>query len=207
VLRFDHVVRAVPNLDHAASDFLDRYGLASVPGGRHPGWGTANRLIPLGSDYLELISVVDPAEAERTAFGRTMRERIAGGEHWFASCLADDDLDGTAARLGLEITSRSRVQPDGSELRWRSAGLADERREPSFTFFIEWEVPPELHPSRSPAAHRVPATGIAWIEVAGDAARLRDWLGEVDVPFRVVDGEPGIRAVGLTTAAGELTIE
>ena len=207
MLRIDHVVREVPDLDHAAARFLDRYGLASLPGGRHPGWGTGNRLIPLGNDYVELISVVDVAEAEKTEFGRTMLARVAEGEQWYAICLADDDIDATAARLGLEIAAGSRVLPDGVVVRWRSAGLEDAKREPWLPFFIEWDVPPELHPGRAPATHRVPATGIAWVELAGNPETLTDWLGGADLPFRVVKGKPGIRSVGIATEGSELVVE
>ncbi len=48
-LRIDHIVWGVDDLDRAAAEVQERYGLASVPGGRHPGWGTANRIVPLGS--------------------------------------------------------------------------------------------------------------------------------------------------------------
>lgn len=207
MLRIDHVVREVPDLDLAATRFLDRYGLVSVPGGRHPGWGTGNRLVPLGNDYIELISVLDRAEAEKTEFGRTMLERVAEGEQWFAVCLADDDLDATATRLGLEIATGSRVLPDGAVVRWRSAGLDSPNREPWLPFFIEWNVPPELHPARTPAKHRVPATGIAWVELAGNPATLTDWLGGAEVPFRLVEGEPSIRGVGIATEGPELKLE
>jgi hypothetical protein len=208
VLRIDHVVRTVPELNDAATRLFDRYGLASVPGGRHAGWGTGNRLIPLGNDYVELISVVDRAEAEETDFGRTMLERIAEGEQWFAVCLADDDLDATAARLGLTIDPGSRLLPGGVVVRWRSAGLDDAKREPWLPFFIEWDVPPDLHPGRGSAAHRVHVTGIAWVELAGALSKLRDWVGGADVPFRMVEGTPGIRAVGIGTAEGrELRLE
>jgi hypothetical protein len=198
--QIDHVVRAVPDLDRAATRLLDRYGLASIPGGRHPGWGTGNRLIPLGNAYLELISVVDPAEAEQTAFGQRMLERFARGEQWFAVCLADDYLDATATRLDLAIEFGSRVLPDGDVVRWRSAGLDDPKREPWLPFFIEWDVPPDLHPGRAAVTHRVAATGIAWIELAGDSSTLSDWLGDANVPLNVVEGTPGIRAVGIATA-------
>jgi hypothetical protein len=208
VLRIDHVVRAVPDLDDAAARLLDRYGLASVPGGRHPGWGTANRLIPLGGAYIELISVVDRAEAEQSAFGRTMLEHVAQGEQWFTVCLADDELDATATRLDLEIGAGFRVLPDGSIVRWRSAGLDAPKRASWLPFFIEWDVPSHLHPGRAAVTHRVAATGIAWIELAGDPAMLREWTGGADLPFRLTEGDPGIRAVGVGTGeGGELRLE
>ena len=39
--------------------------------------------------------------------------------------------------------------------------------------------------------------GLTWIEVAGDAARLRDWLGGAELDVRVVAGEPAVRAIGI----------
>ena len=206
-MRIDHVVRVVPDLDKAAAMLLEEFGLDSIPGGRHPAWGTANRVIPLGDDYLELLTVADRATAERSDFGRTMLRRVAGGEHWFVVCLADDELDATASRLGLEIASGARVTPDGHEVRWRSAGLDDPKRDPSLPFFIEWAVPPELHPGRAAVAHRTAPAGVARVEVAGDASTLAGWLGGVDLPLRVVEGEPGVRSVTVALAdGGELII-
>jgi hypothetical protein len=51
VLRIDHVVYAVPDLDEAAVRLREAFGLDSV-GGRHERWGTANRIVPMGDQYL-----------------------------------------------------------------------------------------------------------------------------------------------------------
>ena len=58
-------------------------------------------------------------------------------------------------------------------------------------------MPPVFHPARAArfASELEPAIG--WIEVAGDAERLRGWLGEAELPVRVVDGSPGVRAVAI----------
>ena len=67
-VELDHVLIAVTELESAGEAFEERFGLASVEGGRHPAWGTANRIVPLGSSYLELVGVVDKAvAAERSA--------------------------------------------------------------------------------------------------------------------------------------------
>ena len=100
-LRIDHVVWGAGDLDEAAGRLLERYGLGSAPGGRHPGWGTANRIVPLGPDYLELMAVVDPGEAARDAIGQSLSRLLADGDGLLLWCLATDDLDATAARLGL----------------------------------------------------------------------------------------------------------
>jgi hypothetical protein len=206
VLRIDHPVRAVADLDRAASRWREELGLDSTAGGRHPGWGTANRIVPLGDAYVELIAAADPEASGASAFGRSVIEAASGGERWLTFAAAADDLDAVAARLGLEVTEGSRERPDGTTLRWRSAGLEDPRREPWMPFFISWEVPPDLHPGRTRAGHGIRAEGIARIDVGGDAARLEQWLGGAALPIRVVDGPPGVRAVALAVAGGELVI-
>ena len=41
------------------------------------------------------------------------------------------------------------------------------------------------------------AGGITWIEVAGDEGHLREWVGTAELPVRVVDGPPGVVAIGI----------
>ena len=76
MVSIDHVAIAAIDQDRAAARLLDEVGLASVPGGRHPRWGTANRIVPLGDTYLELITVED--EMAATAFGVRVRGRPGG---------------------------------------------------------------------------------------------------------------------------------
>lgn len=200
--RIDHVVLAVRDLDAAAERLLRDHGLGSVPGGRHPAWGTVNRIVPLGDDYLELVAVEDPSVARATRFGRAIERLSADGDRWYAVCLADDDLEGTAARLGLSVSAGVRTRPDGTELRWRSAGV-DADREDWLPFFIAWDVPPADHPGRAQAAHRVPVDGIDRVELAGDPERLRAWVGDEDVPLYVDgDGAPRVRGVRVRVTGG-----
>jgi hypothetical protein len=69
-VELDHVLLAVTDLAAAGRELQVRYGLASVEGGRHPDWGTANRIVPLGASYLELIAVVNQAAAADSSLGR-----------------------------------------------------------------------------------------------------------------------------------------
>jgi hypothetical protein len=207
VLRLDHVVYAVPELDGAAIRFRESFGLDSTEGGRHERWGTANRIVPLGDQYLELVAAVDARMAAQTPFGRGVLERAAGGGGWFTIAAVADDLDALASRLGIEVDSGSRTRPDGESIRWRMAALDDPRREPWMPFFLTWDVGQDLHPGRARAGHGVRATGIAWVDVGGDADRLREWLGGDELPIRVRDGEPGIHKVAISIADGELVIE
>ena len=207
MLRLDHVVYAVPDLDEAAVRFREEFGLDSTEGGRHERWGTANRIVPLGDQYLELVAALDEPMAAETAFGRGVLERAAGGGGWFTIAAVADDLDAVASRLGIEVGSGSRTRPDGQTVRWRMAGLDDPRREPWMPFFLTWDVPTSCTRVALEPGHGVRATGIAWVEVGGDAERLRDWLGGDELPIRVTDGEPGIHRVAISTADGELVIE
>jgi hypothetical protein len=198
----DHVVLAVRDLEASAGRLWGEHGLRFSPGGRHPQWGTANMIAPLGNDYVELLSVVDEGVGSTSVLGRTLMELSADGDRWFSVCLADDDVDATATRLGLTVRPGARTRPDGSEVRWRGAGIEERGEELSLPFFISWDVPAALHPGAAPADHRVPAEGIAWAEVGGDEARLRDWLGGADVPIRVVGGDPRVYAVGIGLGDG-----
>ena len=202
-LRVDHLIYAVDDLDEAAARFLDEYGLASVAGGRHPGWGTANRIVPLGPDYLELVAVVDEVEAAASDFGRAVLAAGAGLAGW---AVATDDLAGVARRLGLDVAQGSRERPDGVTLAWRLAGVARALHSAALPFFIQWDGPAELHPGRAAAPHRVAPGGIAWIEVAAEEEALSAWLGESGLPLRIGDGPAALAAAGIDTAEGQIVL-
>jgi hypothetical protein len=206
VFSIDHVVLAVADLDEAGERLWREHGLASVPGGRHARWGTGNRVVPLGDSYVELISVVDPGVGRTTELGRRLLDLVRDGrDRWFALSVADPQIEATASRLGLRVEEGARTRTDGVELRWRSAGIEDPGRDAWLPFFIRWDVPAELHPGRTPATHRASVTGIERVDVAGDPARFRAWVGEdaARLPVRIVGGEPGVRAVVLAADGGE----
>jgi len=207
MLRLDHVVYAVRDLDEAAVRFREELGLDSTVGGRHERWGTANRIVPFGDQYLELVAAVDEASALRNPFGRGILERASEGGGWFTIAVATDGVDAVASRLHLDVVAGSRTRPDGEVIRWRTAGLEDPRRDPWMPFFLTWDIPVELHPGRSRARHGVRTEGIAWVEVGGHAERLREWLGGEELPIRVIEGEPGLRRVGVATSDREIVIE
>jgi hypothetical protein len=207
VLELDHVVLAVGDLDEAGRRLLAASGLASVPGGSHPRWGTANRIVPLGPNYVELMGIGDPERAGTTELGRTVAA-AAGSDHpWVMWVVRTDPIESVAERAGLEVSEGSRERPDGSVLRWRMAGLDRALAEPPLPFFQVWEVGPGEHPGGAGAHHRVQPRGISWIELAGDERRLRWWLGDAELPLRIVDGTPGIKRVGIATAEGEMVLD
>jgi hypothetical protein len=107
-VRIDHAIYAVEDLGEAADAIYEREGLASVPGGRHEGWGTANRIVPLGETYLELIAVVDVEEAESSDFGRAVRRAVTEERPFVGWVAATDDIEAVAGRLDLEVERKSR---------------------------------------------------------------------------------------------------
>ena len=208
-LWMDHVIYAVDDLDAAAAVMFDREGLASVPGGRHEGWGTANRIVPLGESYLELITVVDVDEAEQSEFGRAVRRALTEGHPLVGWVVATDDIDGVAKRLELEVEEKSREAGDGSTLRWRVAGIERVLKTGGLPFFVQWEVPPDRHPGAADVRHETDARGIAWVEVcADDRDAVHEWLGDdaKDLPVRITDGDPALAAAAIETAGGEIVL-
>lgn len=206
VPRVDHVIVAVADLDAAARRLETDLGLGSQPGGIHPDYGTGNRIVPIGGgSYLELMAVFDPELAGRTPIGRWLGARLAtGGDGPAGWMVAPADFEATVARLALDVAPGQRRLPDGSQVEWRLAGIGSMLKEPPLPSFIVWDVPSDRHPSATVAPHREAPAGIAWVEVAGDAVRLGEWLGPDagDLDVRVVPGPPGLRRVGLALAAG-----
>jgi len=205
-LRVDHVIYVAEDLDAASARFRDELGLGSVVGGRHPGWGTANRIVPLGHQYVELVAVADREEAAGSDFGRPVMQTAASGGGLAGWAVATDDLQSIARRLNLEVTHGARTRPDGSTLRWQLAGVAHALAARALPFFIQWDAPPELHPGAAVAEHDVCPRGIAWIELTAENEALHAWLGDCDLPVRVTEGLPSLSAVAISTAAGELVL-
>ena len=205
-VELDHVLVAVSDLAESARELEARYGLASIEGGCHPGWGTANRIVPLGDAYLELVTVVDEEEAQASVFGGWVAQALPAAARPLGWAVRTRRLDDVVERLELEVSSGSRVMRDGSLLRWRLAGIDCAAEEPTLPFFIEWADGTAL-PGSAPVAHPAGRASIATLRLAGDADRLADWLGPNDLPVTVRAGPPGITTVTLAGAAGEITLD
>ena len=186
-MRIDHVIVAATDLDAAATRLEDEHGLRACGGGRHEGLGTHNRIVPLGGGYLEILAVADAAEAGRTELGRALAAAIARtGEGLMGWAVAVDDVGPVAERLGTPVSTIAR-----QGLSARLTGVLEALATPFLPFFLARD-PGIEDPGASGAAG-----GIEWIEVAGDPARLDTWLGGAQLPVRVVEGAPALRAVGI----------
>jgi hypothetical protein len=203
VLAVDHVIVAVHELDAAALRFSEEYGLASVEGGRHPGHGTGNRIVPLGDNYIELMAVVDRDEASSSPLGSWLEQRLVEvGEGPAALCLRTDDIQAAAERAGLRPLPMSRTRPDGVELTWHLVAL-DAALTEGLPFFIQWHVDDADHPGRALVEHGRNPVGIDWVELGGDRDRLAAWLGPHELPLRHSEGAAGPQRIAVAVADGD----
>jgi Glyoxalase-like domain len=197
---------AVDDLDTAAATLLADHGLASVPGGRHPGHGTANRIVPMAGAYLELMAVADPEEAGGSILGRFVIAVVEAGGGPMAVCLRTGDIGLVSARLGLEPMAMERKRPDGTKLKWLLAGLDRALGPDRLPFFIEWQVAPGQHPAETVIRHRGGPASLDGVILRGDAATVAEWIGANVPSLHVLPGEPGVAAIHLTVGGTEVVI-
>ena len=176
--------------------------MASLAGGRHPGHGTGNRIVPLGPDYLELMAVVDPAEAATSPLGRWAQARAHQDAVPTALCLRTDEIGRVGSLLGEQPLAMSRRTPTGAELSWHLAGLEGmlARGDP---FFIEWHCAAEDHPGTMDAPHLVEPTGVGQV-TAGVSSGLADLAATV--PGLVATDRPGVQTMSITTLSGSIEL-
>ena len=198
----DHVLVAVTDLAAAARAIEDEHGLMAEEGGRHPGWGTANCIVPLGDAYLELVTAVDAAEAARSSFGRWVTASQSELLRPLGWAVRTEGLDEVASRLGLAIEAGSRTGWDGQLVRWRLAGVEEAVAEPALPFFIEW-APGTRLPGRARTAHATGEVSNAEVRVRGDPDHITSWLGTHQVPIDIRPGTSAITAVILRSASGD----
>jgi hypothetical protein len=193
-VRLDHVIYAVADLQGAVRRFAEEYALESVGGGEHLGFGTRNSIVPVGhGQFIELMAIAE--EGSQHPLVRSLSAWLRDGDCLVAVCLRPDDLDEVAERLSIPITPAERHDPGGEVLRWRLAGVQAALGPERLPFFIDWDGAEQQLDSRH--AQAASTDGIAWVEYGGDAGRLSRWIGEHDLPLRIVEGPPGPHAIGL----------
>jgi hypothetical protein len=201
VLAIDHVILPVADLDLAAAEIESRYGLTSIDGGRHPAWGTANRIVPLGDCYVELVAVEDAETAAGTAFGSWIASAEVGRPlGWVVRTTA---IDAVASRLGLNVLPGSRATPEGTIITWRSAGVEVAACEPALPFFIQWGDGAAL-PGATPVRHPRGPARLKLLSLSADPVRLANWLGDHHLPLGVAKGRSNVLEVVL--AQGDLDV-
>ncbi|HET7398262.1 MAG TPA: VOC family protein [Intrasporangium sp.] len=211
-MRVDHVSYAAERdgLKATAARLGGLIGVEPVDGGIHPRFGTRNIILPLANDnYVEVVDVLDHPASDKAPFGQAVRARSEAGGGWLGWVVAVDDIRTAERRLGRQSVPGNRHRPDGVELRWRQLGVKGLIADPQLPYFVQWEDM-ALHP----AVGADTKVSINMLQIAGDPARVREWLGlpedytpvQVDFTFVSPHGTPGLMSVTFDTPDGKVTI-
>lgn len=203
-LALDHLLYATPDVDATVAALEARLGVPFAPGGSHPGWGTRNRILPLGRDrYLE---VIGPDEAQPEAAGARILDvdrldspRMA----WWAvrpflMPLTCGEFE-TAGYVPGEVVEGRRKLPSGDTLVWQITDPRVRLEDGLLPLVIDWEG----------AAH--PGADASGVELADvrlehpEHARLTATFRDLGLPA-VHPGEAPALIVTLDTPNGVVTL-
>ena len=166
--RFDHAVIAVPDLE-TGMDAFRRLGFEVAVGGRHPSLGTRNAIVRFGLDYLELLTVEDPATARsRGPFGQELLAYLWEDSGLVGYVLAgtglEDEVDGLKG-LGLDVEGpfeMDRLHPRGARLEWKLVLPGGSPWRKPWPYLIDWiTAEDELLAWDPPGSHDCRVTGVA----------------------------------------------
>lgn len=200
----DHVVVGVADLEHGVAAIAEATGVRPVAGGEHPGTGTHNALLALGTaQYLEILAPrPGAAVAPRLAYLEQLEDPVP--VQW---AVGTEDIAGVQAMLewaGYETSgpqAGSRVRPDGVELAWTTLHVTKPQMAAA-PFFIEWRGGAPHPASSSPAGCRLTSFEV----VVPNPSRLRRLLRAARIPIRVVQGSPAGLDVVLAARRGEVRL-
>ena len=136
----DHIILGVDDLDKGVAWLEQQTGVRAAFGGVHPGRGTRNALLSLGSDcYLEIIAP-DPQQPSPTWFSQILTLTEPRLIAWAVHTPDLGALAEKAVEAGLRIDGPhdgARSRPDSKILSWRLFHLREDRGG-LLPFFIEW---------------------------------------------------------------------
>lgn len=201
----DHILLGIDDLDRGIAFIEKGTGVRAAFGGVHPGRGTRNALLRLGTRrYLEIIAP-DPKQNSLAAYPqlREMRE-----PHLLTWAVHTDDIAAVAKKVaatGVPMVGPeegSRTRPDGKVLHWKALRVKDDHGG-LLPFFIEWSRD-SAHPSEdAPAGCRLVDFSVAYAE----GAELRTLFAHLGVDVNVEERpRSGLRArIAGTKGTVELT--
>ena len=145
----DHLLLGSSDRESGIAWIENRTGVKAIIGGSHPGRGTCNALISLGTrQYLEIIAP-DPSQETLDPQYSFLRDlKTPSLITWAAS--VDNATSAVEAfrAAGAKVVGPfpgSRRRPDGKMMSWKSVGITSELGS-IVPFFIEWEEG-VIHPS------------------------------------------------------------
>jgi hypothetical protein len=165
----DHLILGARDLDEGIRRFEERTGVRPKVGGEHPGRGTRNALVSLGSSlYIEILA--PQVNAPDTGMAAELRQRADLTPYGWAVFVPD--VEAARKRLGdagfglSEIFPGSRARPDGTLLEWKTFEIT-KPEVPGLPFFIRWGDG-TTHPSQdSPSGCRLERLRVVTPDVDG----------------------------------------
>ena len=213
-MRVDHVSYAADQsgVKATAERLGEALGVTPCDGGIHPRFGTRNMILPLAHErYVEIVEVLDHPSSDKAPFGQVVRARSEAGGGWMGWVIrVDDDLAAVEARLDRTAVEGNRRLADGREFLWKQIGIKGTLADPQLPFFVKWG-----EGSPHPSAEASTDVTISSLMIAGDPARVTDWLGGlppeetssvITFDFVAPHGTPGLMSVTFNTPGGPVTI-
>ncbi len=212
----DHLVLCVRDLDAARAAYA-RMGFSLTPPAMHP-WGTANSLVQLQGNFLELLAVVDPAKMAPPAqgefsFGLFNKTFLEKREGFSMLVFASDDARRDQAEFeaaGLQTYtpfdfSRKATLPGGEEVTVGfSLAFVTDARIPEAVFFVCQQHAPQHFWKPDYQAHANGAVAVAEaVMVADDPAALAGLFGRLQGKDAVSSADGRLTVV---TARGRVVV-
>jgi len=201
----DHILLGAADLEAGVAYIEKESGVRVAGGGSHPGAGTRNALLSLGTErYLEIIAP-DPqqggAHSPRLMELADLKQpRLVG---W---AVHTKDIEAIARRLReAKIPAEgpndgSRLRPNGKVLHWRTLVLRDNHAG-LLPFFIEWGTG-TVHPSMDAPS----GCKLASFEVQSqEDAQLRELFQKMRIEVTVRPG-PGLLRAPIAGLRGEFEL-
>jgi hypothetical protein len=200
----DHILLGCGELERGIAFVEERTGVKAVFGGVHPGRGTQNALLSLGTrHYLEIIAP-DPKQGGDEHAGRLQKLTEPQLIGWAAHPGKLQDLASRLGKAGVVTqgpTPGSRERPDGRVLQWATLALKDDG-DGLLPFFIEWGAE-TVHPSVD--APKGCALKTFWVE-SPEAKELAKKFSVIGVEVQVSQGERARLRARIAGPKGEMEL-
>ena len=200
---FDHILLGSADLDAGIRWVEQRTGVRAAFGGVHPGAGTRNALLSLGTrHYLEIIAP-DPAQPnapDERGLKKLASPRIIQWAVRTDDIAATKKLTEAAGVKTFGPAAGSRKRPDGQMLRWQVLGI--EQTTPLVPFFIQWE---KASPHPSSDAPRLGSVKSLRFETP-QPEQLRKLLGSVGINADIGTSDKAAIVLTVETSNGSVKI-
>lgn len=203
--QIDHFIWGVSDLEAGCAEIERRFGVTPQPGGSHPGLGTCNALLSLGSEtYLEIMAPDNPGPG---SVGQRLAQLDAPGLiSWVLRSTDLAQITQTVAQRCAELAplgpvKSERLTPLGDRLAWQLLFLTGHAHGGLVPFYIDWQDCP--HPSASaPTGGQANALVVA----SPQAGRLGQLFSELGIDIAVTSAAQAALSVQVETSAGNVML-